>query len=57
MNDSQNRDDEQRDFLSDDEPMHKIHEAEVFDTLFTILIVAIAVLLAACWWLLPGGRA
>lgn len=27
------------------------------DRLIAVLIVAIAVLLAACWWLLPGGRA
>lgn len=27
------------------------------DRLIAVLIVAIVVLLAACWWLLPGGRA
>lgn len=53
MNDSQNRDDEQRDFLSDDEPMHDIHEAEAFDTLFAIIFVLLAVLLATMFVIWP----
>ena len=56
MNDHHNPHNESRTHVSDEEPTHDVDEAESFDSLLAIVIVAIAALLAACWWLLPGGK-
>lgn len=35
----------------------RVSDDSAADRLIAVLIVAIAALLTACWWLLPGGRA